>query len=345
MNTDVRKKKIFVSVSPGFYKKNLFSELYKQIDIKVIYTTSYDESSRNKDFMQGDLSYPYVKLTGSTLKQLWKVIKIVCKQDFDEFIVGDYNSLCSWIHIFLSPKKKNSVIVESTFRETKTSGIRVWLKKFFFSRVSKAYVCGSPHAKLTRMFGFKGENIVWHSVGLFNCLPQPQFEYRNEVKKFLFVGRLIPEKNLKWLIRQFEKHEELELNIVGFGILENELKQRIKTKNIKLLGAVNNKDLPYYYREADVFILPSITETWGLVVEEALNNGTPVMTSHMVGCADDLVIPGKTGIVFELDNEEDFNKKLNFVLDINNYNVMRKHISTLNFFEREKEVVKAFVNS
>ena len=45
------------------------------------------------------------------------------RQDYEEFIVGDYISLCSWVHILFSPREKNSVIVESTFRETKTKGL------------------------------------------------------------------------------------------------------------------------------------------------------------------------------------------------------------------------------
>lgn len=338
-----KNKKIFVSVSPGFYKKKLFSELNKKIDIKVIYTTSYDESSRNGDFMKGNMDYPYLTLSGSTIKQCIEIIKIILTEDYDEFIAGDYTSLCSWMHIFFSKKKKNSVIIESTYRETKTSGIRALLKRFFFSRVSKAYVCGTPHERLTKMFGFNGKNIIWHSVGLFNCLPQPQYTPRKQVRKFLFVGRLIPVKNLVWLIEQFENHLDLELDIIGFGILENELKKRIKTDNIRLLGAVDNNELPYYYREADVFILPSLTETWGLVVEEALNNGIPVMLSHMVGCADDLVIPAKTGVVFKLNDIDDFECKLKQIIDIENYNLMRKYISTLNFSEREKKVVEAFI--
>lgn len=343
MNTKNKKKIIFVSVSPGFYKKKLFSELYKLVDIKVIYTTSYDKKSRNSDFLKGELDYPYVELAGSTIKQCWEVLKIVWKQDYDEFIVGDYTSLCSWIHIFFSPKRKNSVIVESTFRETKTEGWRVLLKNFFFKRISKAYVCGTPHAKLTRMFGFKGENVIWHSVGLFNRQSQPLFEKRNIVNKFLFVGRFIPEKNLEWLIEVFEQHKDIELSIIGFGVLENDLKKRIRTDNIKFIGAINNEELSNYYRKADVFILPSKSETWGLVVEEALNNGTPVMTSHMVGCADDLIIPGKTGVVFELNNKSDFESKLNQIINVENYNIMREYISKLDFEKREKSIINAFV--
>ena len=66
--------------------------------------------------------------------------------------------------------------------------------------------------------------------------------------------------------------------MVGFGRIEAQLKAAAG-KNIKFIGAVDNKDLPAVYRANDVFVLPSVSETWGLVVEEALNNGLPVLLS------------------------------------------------------------------
>ena len=146
------------------------------------------------------------------------------------------------------------------------------------------------------------------------------------------------------MIRKFEQHTDLQLDIVGFGKLEGRLNACIHTDNIKMHGAVNNKELSNYYRQADVFILPSLTETWGLVVEEALSNGTPVMLSHMVGCADDLVIPGKTGVIFNLNDDLDFECRLREILDVDKYNDMRKYISTLDFLKRELKVVEAFIN-
>ena len=193
------------------------------------------------------------------------------------------------------------------------------------------------------MFGFCGEIVLFKSVGLFNVIEQPKYHPRNIVKNFLFVGRLIPVKNLEWLINRFENHPELNLTIVGFGELEEMIRQKIRTSNnIKLVGAVKNIELPFYYQQADVFILPSITETWGLVIEEALNNGTPIMCSHMVGSADDLVVKLKTGVTFELDNIQDFEQKLVEICNPNIYNEMRKHISLLDFNERERQVVDSF---
>lgn len=337
-------KKIFIDVSPGFYKTKLFTELAKRIDILVIYTTDYDKSSRNKDFLSGERTYSYIELRGSKLKQCWSIIKLLCSNKFDEIIVGGYTSYMVWMPILFSLPKRNAVLLESTFRETKTSGWQVWMKRFFFSRLHRVYVCGSPHEKLARMFGFKGECKYWYSVGLFNIVPQPSYVERKVVKNFLFVGRLIWQKNLEWLIERFTQHPELNLTIVGFGELEEKLRNMIKTSNIKMVGAVNNTELPMYYQASDVFILPSLTETWGLVVEEALNNGLPVMLSHMVGAADDLAIKDKTGVIFQSNDIDSFEQKLKEICEARRYNQMRRHISTLDFEVREQNVINAFLN-
>lgn len=336
--------KIFIDVSPGFYKTRLFNELNKKIDIFVVYTTDYDESSRNKDFLGENIHYPYVKLTGSKLKQWFSIIKILFTKKYEEVVVGGYTSFSDWIPVLFSSRKKNAVIVESTIRETKLSGYRTYLKRLFFKRVHRAYVCGMPHEKLARAFGFKGETVIWHSVGLINRVKTPAYNPRSVVKHFLFVGRLIPVKNLPWLIDRFSFHPELELDIVGFGEEKEHLEQLIHTPNIRLIGAVNNVELSSYYQKADVFILPSLTETWGLVVEEALNNGLPVMLSNMVGSADDLIIKNDAGVAFTVNNVDDFEAKLALICDVDNYNRIRENIIKIDFEERERSIINAFVN-
>lgn len=293
--------------------------------------------------MQGNKHFEYLDLKGNRIMQWFTIVKTILFGGFDEVIVGGYNNMTTWLPIFVSPKKRNSVIVESTFRETKTTGIRAFMKKVFFKRVSRAYVCGSPHEKLTRMFGFKGECIRWNSVGLINRIQQPVYTRREHVKDFLFVGRLIEEKNLEWLIERFAEHPEFNLSIVGFGPLEEALKDSTKSDNVTFVGVVNNKELPRWYQKADVFILPSKSETWGLVVEEALNNGTPVMLSDAVGCADDLVQKHITGVVFKSKDISDFETKLKTITDVNNYNKYRKYISTMDFEKRERSIVNAFI--
>ena len=215
-------------------------------------------------------------------------------------------------------------------------------KKLFFKRVSKAYVCGKSHAELVRFFGFKGDAVDIFSVGFIRRVPQPAYEERKKVSKFVYVGRLIPVKNLEWLIKRFLNHPELNLTIIGTGELENQLRT-IAPRNVQFTGAIPNSQLPDYYQEADVFILPSRSETYGLVVEEALNNGTPVLLSHMIGCQDDLVVANNVGLVFKLDDINDFEQKLSEICNVDFYNQLRRNVAAMDFEKFEKNMVEAFI--
>ena len=170
--------KIFYNISPGFYKNLLCSAVNKRVPVLVVYTTEYDASSRNKDFMQGERDFPHIQLTGSKWVQIWDTIKILRREKYSEIITGGYESVYDWTVAFLSPRKKNAVMVESTIRETKKTGIRAFLKKIFFKRMSKAYVCGTPHAELVKYFGFNGEIVNMQGVGLFNTIVQPAVTQR-----------------------------------------------------------------------------------------------------------------------------------------------------------------------
>jgi glycosyltransferase involved in cell wall biosynthesis len=69
---------------------------------------------------------------------------------------------------------------------------------------------------------------------------------------------------------------------------------------MRFFGFQNQRALSPYYHASDLLVLPSLhSETWGLVVNEALHHGVPCVVSDAVGCAPDLVKPGATGEVFE----------------------------------------------
>lgn len=67
------------------------------------------------------------------------------------------------------------------------------------------------------------------------------------------------------------------------------------------------------------------------------------MCSNMVGSADDLVIKQNTGVVFELNNVDDFEKKLTLMCDVEKYNSIRENISKMDFYNYEKQVVESFI--
>lgn len=334
--------KIFTDVSPAFYKTLLFNELNKYEDILVVYQENPQRPFRDGDFLKGEKQFKFINQSGRKLRMVFNLINILWKTEYDELVVGGYNTIYPWVAVLLSPRRKNACIIESTLRETKRKGIREFAKRLFFRRVNKAYVCGKSHADLVKAFGFKGCIIDIGSVGFIRRVEQPPFKERRHVSEYLFVGRLTAVKNLEWLIGKFSLHPELSLTIIGTGELEEELK-KIAPSNVHFLGAVDNTELPNYYRAADVFILPSYSETYGIVVEEALNNGTPVFVSNTVGCQDNLVAANNVGLVFELGNDEDFERKLKQMNEVSYYNHLRLNVSKMNFEEFEQNMVKSFL--
>lgn len=105
-----------------------------------------------------------------------------------------------------------------------------------------------------------------------------------------------------------------QLLLAGDGALREQLEQRATEldlhNDVLFPGFFNQTDLPALYDLADVFVLPSCYEPWGLVVNEAMCAGTPVIVADSVGSARDLVHHGKTGWSFRTDDRRDLTRCL-----------------------------------
>ena len=97
---------------------------------------------------------------------------------------------------------------------------------------------------------------------------------------------------------------------LGSGGLQDGLQtlaRKTPATTAHFLGFQNQTQLSQYYHAADMLVLPSLfSETWGLVVNDALHHGLPCIVSDAVGCAPDLIENGVTGAVFENGSEESF---------------------------------------
>lgn len=90
--------------------------------------------------------------------------------------------------------------------------------------------------------------------------------------------------------------------MVGAGPLDHSLRNQADAAGLRVIwaGFLNQTEIPAAYGVADVLVLPSYHETWGLVVNEAMACGVPAIVSSQVGCAEDLVRQGETGLVFPM---------------------------------------------
>lgn len=332
--------KIFVTNIPAFYKIKLYNEINRKCKVHVIFIDS-NESDRNNDFITGKIEFDYTILSGSLWTKISQAKRIIDSTDYDELVIGGWDYLILWYLAFAYPKSRNSMFIESSCFDSITHGIKGAVKRLFIRRISKVYASGRSQKKIVDNLGFKGRTILTKGVGIFNYVVQPPYQPREAVKDFLYVGRLVPAKNLELLIRVFNSLPEFNLHIIGFGELEVVLKADARS-NIIFHGAVENIKLSEYYQKFDVFILPSIIEPWGLVVEEALNNGMPVIVSDRVGCMEE-IINEDNGCVFHYDDSDGLRNTVLKMTDLDFYNNLRYNISKMDFTKIERNQIEAYL--
>ena len=124
---------------------------------------------------------------------------------------------------------------------------------------------------------------------------------------FLWVGRYCAEKNLEYLLSSYRTYRtrggSWGLTLVGYGPLEGAVRKKVQELgllcSVVIAGARGPEGLLEFYALAGCLVLPSAKDTWGLVVNEALASGLPVIVADKCGCADDLVLGRGTGIVID----------------------------------------------
>jgi glycosyltransferase involved in cell wall biosynthesis len=298
---------VFVTHIPVFYKVNLYNAINKNKKIFVIFVASETVSKRSDDFLtlkEAEFSYEVLSdvefENRDRFKNIIKLQKILSKVSFERIIVSGWDLLEFWYVVFTNQKKKNAMALESTIYESQTTGLKGFIKKVFLSRISKVFASGSLHKALLDSLDFKGEVAITKGVGIIRK-PSITLQRNASIKnRIVYVGRLSPEKNLDLVINLVNDLPWLQLDIYGVGPQEQELKH-LAQKNIVFHGSIPNSKLEEAFVKADFFILPSKSETWGLVVEEALYFGLPVIVSDRCG-ASELIDNNINGIILVFEN-------------------------------------------
>ena len=158
--------------------------------------------------------------------------------------------------------------------------------------------------------------------------PKLRRKYELPGKYFLASARFVPKKNLPTLIRAYARYRQVagnlddgqrimdngpwDLVLLGDGPLKADLSRLVSDLrlhgHVHLPGFLQYHELPAYYGLADVFVHASTTEQWGLVVNEAMAAGLPVIVSNRCGCVPNLVAEGKNGFTFDPGSVESLAK-------------------------------------
>ena len=210
--------------------------------------------------------------------------------------------------------------------------VRKYFLKWVYSKVDYALYVGKKNKLYFLRNGLTEKQLVFapHAIdnSRFSNLDADYMEQALNWRRqlgikdheivFLFAGKLEVQKNLVFLIETFKaiSNQFIHLLIVGNGKLEKQLKISVLgISNYHFIDFQNQSKMPIIYHLGDVFILPSISETWGLAVNEAMASGIPVLVSDNCGCAFDLVENGNNGYIFESNNKKDFSEKIKLMMD------------------------------
>lgn len=226
------------------------------------------------------------------------------------------------------------VMSESTDWDDRRVLWKECIKRKLTGMCASALVGGKPHRDYMVKLGMPAEQsfLGYDAVdnGYFSAMAEQSRKRKAENRRnyglpehyFLASARFIEKKNLRRLIQAYARYRQLEqtsdlrpptsdlwsLVLLGDGPLRPDLCRLISDLSlqhcVQLPGFKQYPDLPAYYGCAQSFIHASTTEQWGLVVNEAMASGLPVLVSNRCGCAQDLVQEGVNGYTFDPYNVE-----------------------------------------
>ena len=203
---------------------------------------------------------------------------------------------------------------------------RWWIPRYF----DAALAVGTASRGYLTSLGMEPDRIwVGHNVVDNEYFASEAKQTRSRMKEvrgmlglpdrfFLFVGRFSPEKNLIRLLRAYREYADGEsqpwgLVLVGDGPQGKALAAAandLMLEDVVWTGFKQLGELPPYYALASGFVLPSVSESWGLVVNEGMACGLPVLVSNRCGCATDLVEEGKNGYTFNPYDVSEISQRL-----------------------------------
>jgi glycosyltransferase involved in cell wall biosynthesis len=285
--------------------------------------------------------------TNPSVTNFWGLInfdifKKLKKDKPDILIVHGWGYFTHWFTIFVASllgieiwlrgeaplkKEENRSFFVKTLRY-------IFIQNLLFKLVNRFLYIGTENKLLYQFFGSKVDKLIFTPYSIDNQRFANLYEnIKNDKDKnrealglnkhqivFLFCGKLIEIKNPFLMLEAYKKIQTINtaLVVVGDGKLRENMEAYIKKHdllNVKMVGFKNQSEIANYYALSDVLLLTSKSETWGLVVNEAMNFEMSFILSSGVGCAKDLIHENENGFIFENGHVDDLANKMRFMIE------------------------------
>lgn len=293
-------KVLFTTTVPSPYRVDFFNELGKYCDLTVVF-------ERNK-FVDRDKSWENFKfenfqgifLSKSGMSTIFadsqSAIKLIKKQSFDKIVVTNFSTPIGILIVNFLKRTKTPYFLESDGAFAKKSkGLKEIFKKRIISGAEGYFSTAKEHDEYYKSYGVSADKMIrYHFSSVCNCdvVSEPtsdklKKELRDKLgikedKVVLAIGQFIYRKGFDTLIRAaVNLSSDIGFYFVGGEPTEEylSLKDELKLDNVHFVGFKGKPELKEYYMSADVFVHPTRLDIWGLVINEAMAYGLPVITT------------------------------------------------------------------
>lgn len=326
---------LFTTNIPSPYRVDFFNELGKACDLTVLYERS-EANNRNNEWLSTkatNFKEVYLKglKIGSDSALCPGIVKYFDEKLYDVFVVGGYCTPSGILSILYLKLKKIPFVLDfdgGFIKSNKT--LRHYLKKFLISSASWWTSTGSKTSDYLCYYGAKPNNIYTYpftSIKKDDIIKttveyEAKQAFRHELnmpedKIIISVGRLVYVKGYDILLKACTKLDKnTGVYIVGGNATGeySDMKKELNLANVHFVEFKTKDALAKYYKASDLFVLPSRGDVWGLVINEAMAYGLPVITSDHCVAGLELVKNGDNGYIVPVDDSEALAEKCLSVL-------------------------------
>ena len=294
---------------------------FEDIESKVFFCS---KSEPNRHWNIGSIEFDHLFLSENNNKFIHFNFNVFCelnKFNPDVVLTAGFNPtmLLAWLWAFLRFKKHIPFSDANIHSEKSLTIFHKILRKIVFSS-SNAFL-GASEDTLELYKSYKiSSNKLFKS-----CLAIDNEKFKElDVKKdydLMFCGQFIERKQPMFFCEiakmVFASKPDLKLLLLGNGPLKADCLKYLSENNINFTdaGFVQPADLPSFYKRARLFLFPTLQDPWGLVVNEALAAGVPVLASSVAGSADELVKDNFNGFILDNLDKSRWVEKINIVFE------------------------------
>ena len=324
-------KVLFVLNFPSPYRVAFLNELGKSMEVTAVFDQNEkqqtDRPASWKDWFEND----YQTFTALFLKSSWDILPFLKKGRFDSIVLGGYTQKTAMIAIEYMHLRKIPFWIEADGGMVKPDNpIKYRVKKHFIERATRWFATGPTVADYFTHYGADKSRIdlypfsSLHEAEILSVLPTS--EEKTALRKklglqgkhiTLGVGQFIPRKGFDLLLKAWANLPlEETLCIVGQDAPREylDLKESLHLENVQFVGFRKKEALWDYYKAADLFVLPTREDIWGLVINEAMACGLPVITTRNCVAGVELVENGVNGYVVPNEDIMALQEKIEWVL-------------------------------